>query len=115
MLAAGFVAMSICSQPYTYFLLCQGRRGWSQSGCPTKTDRAPATEIADRVGRSVGAQRVRRLFTPPSADFERKPDENQPFFAQKSPSLGCLQGRSACDGVRATCGRTTPYTYPQNK
>ena len=28
---------------------------YCQSCCPTKTDRAPATEIADRPGRSVGA------------------------------------------------------------
>ena len=41
-------------------------RGWSQSGCPTKTDRDPTTEIADRLGRSVGAQAV---FNPPNDGF----------------------------------------------
>ena len=30
-------------------------RGSSHKRCPTETDRAPATEIADRAGRSVGA------------------------------------------------------------
>ena len=85
-------------------------RGGSQRRCPTNTDRAPATEIADRVGRSVGAQGLQRLFTPQKrqsqraadADFEGKPEKINhfmPFFAQKSPaarldatsSMACLQ------------------------
>ena len=88
-------------------------RGCSQRRCPTETDRAPATEIADRGGRSVGARasaRLPRLFTPknvslsaPQAPILRqnpmKINHFMPFFAQKSPaarldatsSMACLQ------------------------
>ena len=58
-----------------------GGRNCSQKRCPSKADRAPASEIADRVGRSVGAgggagaySHPHRLFTQPRRQL-RTPQE----------------------------------------
>ena len=71
-------------------------RASSQSRCPTKTDRDPTTEIADRAGRSVAAEQPShlkwRFQRAAGADFEGKTDEISPILGSKI----------ACGGFDAT-------------
>ena len=100
LLSCGFRKFLLCA----VCALCLARvlpsclgRGCSQSRCPTTTDRDPATEIADRVGRSVGAQApLAPVHTPKrqsqraaGADFEAKTDEKQPFHAIFRSKIAC--------------------------
>ena len=114
--------------PYMIGLLELGR-ACSQSCCPTNTDRDPATEIADRVGRSVGAQASPApVFTPQRRQFQRAADADfegnpmksshfMPFFAQKSPaarldatsSMACLQQATVAGELIGALGRLQPH------
>ena len=70
----------------------------TQSCCPTKTDRAPATEIADRPGRSVGA--LATIHT-----------SNDSFSAPQAPIFGGKPMKSAIFRSKMACGalRTSPH------